>query len=127
MTQEDLLLQDLSSRLPHLVKVFKRGNEKISGHLVGIVGNRVTIFSSSRAIFEVNDIVPYLFPLYRMTKKQKEEFYALYWEAREKAPDYLFDFVYSSIKSNWLYKNHFDINGLIPLGLAKDATGLNIY
>ena len=24
-------------------------------------------------------------------------------------------------------KNHFDVNGLIPLGLAKDATGLNIY
>ena len=127
MTQEDLLLQDLSSRLPYLVKVFKRGNEKISGHLVGIIGNRVTVFSSSRAIFEVSDVVPFLFPLSEMTKKQKEEFDALYWEAREKAPDYLFDFMYSSIKSNWLYKNHFDVNGLIPLGLAKDATGLDIY
>lgn len=28
---------------------------------------------------------------------------------------------------NWFYKNHFDINGLIPMGLAIDATGLNIY
>ena len=27
----------------------------------------------------------------------------------------------------WFYKNHFDINGLIPMGLAIDATGLNIY
>ena len=28
---------------------------------------------------------------------------------------------------NWCYKNHFDIHGLIPMGLAIDATGLNIY
>ena len=27
----------------------------------------------------------------------------------------------------WFYKNHFDIYGLIPMGLAIDATGLNIY
>ena len=27
----------------------------------------------------------------------------------------------------WFYKNHFDINDLIPKGLAIDATGLNIY
>lgn len=28
---------------------------------------------------------------------------------------------------NQLIKNHFDIYGLIPMGLAIDATGLNIY
>ena len=27
----------------------------------------------------------------------------------------------------WLLKNHFDINGLIPMGLVIDATGSNIY
>jgi hypothetical protein len=27
----------------------------------------------------------------------------------------------------WCYKNHFDIYGLIPMGLAIDATGKNIY
>ena len=27
----------------------------------------------------------------------------------------------------WFYKNHFDINDLIPKELANDATGLNIY
>jgi hypothetical protein len=27
----------------------------------------------------------------------------------------------------WLLKNHFDINGLIPIGLANDATGLSVY
>ena len=28
---------------------------------------------------------------------------------------------------NWCYKKHLDINNLIPMGLAIDATGLNIY
>lgn len=28
---------------------------------------------------------------------------------------------------DWLNKNHFDYRGLIPIGLAIDATGLNIY
>ena len=28
---------------------------------------------------------------------------------------------------DYLIKNHFDYRGLIPMGLAIDATGLNIY
>lgn len=28
---------------------------------------------------------------------------------------------------DWFNKNHFDYRGLIPMGLAIDATGLNIY
>ena len=28
---------------------------------------------------------------------------------------------------DWCNKNHFDYRGLIPMGLARDATGLNIY
>lgn len=28
---------------------------------------------------------------------------------------------------DYLNKNHFDYRGLIPMGLAEDATGKNIY
>lgn len=28
---------------------------------------------------------------------------------------------------DWLNENHFDYRGLIPMGLAIDATGLGIY
>lgn len=28
---------------------------------------------------------------------------------------------------NWLIKNNFDYQGLIPKGLANDATGLGVY
>ena len=118
--EKDLLLQDLSSRLPYGVIL----------ECCGLVGEELRTMTKEGLInddYDIDEVRPMLFPLSKMTKKQKEEFDALYWEAREKAPDYLFDYMYSSIKSNWLYKNHFDVNGLIPLGLAKNATGLNIY
>lgn len=126
MIQKDLLLQDLSSRLPYGVKCDINGKVEILDSICDDDGYYFNFIGENKEGYTLDKVKPYLFPLYSMTKKQKEEF-ALYWEAREKAPDYLFDFMYSSIKSNWLYKNHFDINGLIPLGLAKDATGLNIY
>lgn len=28
---------------------------------------------------------------------------------------------------DWFNKNSFDYRGLIPMGMANDATGLNIY
>ena len=136
MIQKDLLLQDLSSRLPYGVKIDNMGEPSMLVSInnkyriiveIAEVDKNPSFDLTGLDVLEIEDAKPYLFPLSKMTKKQKEEFDALYWEAREKAPDYLFDFMYSSIKSNWLYKNHFDINGLIPLGLAKDATGLNIY
>lgn len=120
MIQKDLLLQDLSSRLPYGVIL----------ECCELVGEELRTMTKEGLInddYDIDEVKPMLFPLYSMTKKQKEEFDALYWEAREKASDYSFDFMYSGIKSNWLYKNHFDVNGLIPLGLAKDATGLKIY
>lgn len=33
----------------------------------------------------------------------------------------------ASERIDWLNKNHFDYRGLIPMGLAIDATNLNVY
>ena len=134
ITNKELLLKDLCSRILYKIKC-QVYDDPIPYTLSGIIPSRTyqELYFEEMDYKECNGFIdikyskPYLFPLYSMTKKQKEEFDALYWEAREKASDYSFDLVYSSIKSNWLYKNHFDVNGLIPLGLAKDATGLNIY
>ena len=73
-----------------------------------------------------------------MTKEQEEEFNDLFYRYHKSA--FIFNERFShdrcSIKDigfypcylqDWLNKNHFDVNGLIPKGLAKDATGLNIY
>jgi hypothetical protein len=35
--------------------------------------------------------------------------------------------VWTTSTYDWFNKNHFDYRGLIPMGLAIDSTGLNIY
>ena len=36
-------------------------------------------------------------------------------------------FVMKTDVIDWLHKNHFDYRGLIPMGIAEDATDKNIY
>lgn len=141
MTQEekDLLINDLCARLPYGVKIviqdtFKYSTVSREYHTLDI-SNFSDIFcfnykkfdkSMKKAMRErPNDIVikPYLFPLSSMTKEQKEEydfdlFLCQCFDMSESDAVKLID---------WLNKNHFDYRGLIPKGLAIDATGLNIY
>ena len=56
-----------------------------------------------------------------MTEEQRKE-----WQSLMIHDSY--GILYPTIKSfDYLYKNHIDINDLIPMGLAIDATKLNIY
>ena len=62
------------------------------------------------------EIKPYLFPMSSMT--EKEEYYQLQQRVvNEDVTKHI----------NYCYKKHLDINNLIPIGLAIDATNLNIY
>ena len=47
--------------------------------------------------------------------------YTQYWNNKELVNSDVMEYV------NWCYKNHIDINNLVPMGLAIDATELNIY
>ena len=76
------------------------------------------------------DFTPYLFPMSSMTEEQKKEYEKvceLDTEILSKHPmdGTPFPALYNS--QDWLNKNHFDYRGLIPMGLALDATNLNIY
>ena len=126
MTQEnkELLLKDLCARLPYGVKCCAKNNHKISGGLVGIVGENVYIYSSGHAIFSISDIKPYLFPLSSMTNEQKMFLKQQNWCIAISTSGT----VETTIEGiDWLNKNHFDYRGLIEKGLAIDATNLNIY
>jgi hypothetical protein len=78
---------------------------------------------------------PYLFPLSSMTEEQYEKFIIISgWDGdiedirrgKFSCVGYIgLDYIYDTI--DWFNKNHFDYRGLIPMGLANDATGLNIY
>lgn len=124
MTQKDkdLLLKDLSARLPYGVKI----NENIQGDftVIGLTTERVFTTCETEGChndFPIECIKPYLFPLSSVTDEQKEEY-------RYIIERWMHDSSYSiSDITDWLNKNHFDYRGLIEKGLAIDATGLAIY
>ena len=139
MTQEqkDLLLKDLCGRLPYGVKGMlcedcictldkvwtKKGYESV-------------VFAGD--YYDVDCFKPYLFPLSSMTEEQKNECFKgtpleidKYGDISVKDNPYG-NCQYTDLEMyleviDWLLKNHFDIYGLIPMGLAIDCANLNIY
>ena len=123
MKEEDkeLLLKDLCARLPYGVIV---ETTKGKGHVCDI---NLTIFGyefgvnvnpTIRDNFSINDVKPYLSPLSSMTEEEKEEYCQLQQKVvNEDVTKYI----------NYCYKKHLDINNLIHMGLAIDATNLNLY
>lgn len=125
MTQEDkeLLLKDLCSRLTYGVKC-NVGDDKpytlsrievddLNGHLLDFIETKDGL---DMQVY-LSEVKPYLFPLLSMTEEQQID---------------LAKFVANGIHDenilyDWYNKNHFDYRGLIPMGLAIDAIGLNIY
>lgn len=142
MTQEhkDLLLKDLCARLPYRVKCqVREGEYTYIGTLCRIeVDNKngyLLDFAESISGLDcqvnLSEIKPYLFPLSSLTAKQKQELWDMGWV-------YLFGVLSNERVAfrtdidcrdliDWLTENHIDYRGLIPLGLAKDASNLNIY
>ena len=123
---KELLLQDLCGRLPYGVKMNHIADtESNSVTLVGIAKTMITLESpAGYGTSDIEDYIPYLFPMSSMTDKQKDEINKFFKSIEGQLVGlwgrtvYLIDF---------LNKNHFDYRGLIKEGLAIDATGLNIY
>ena len=137
LTQEDklLLLTDLCGRMPFgVVCTDTYLNETGTLSAIGLNydmgvldkddGEDVSVY--------IPNCKPYLFPLESMTEEQKNEYH------------YIVNYISSDDTENWkegefvyidqfsqlmhfYHINHLDYMGLIPKGLANDATGLNIY
>lgn len=144
MTQEqkELLLKDISARLPYGVCV-KDIHTNIIRKLSNIVvyplydGNNIKDYICSIKMFDdhyvdIEYIRLFLYPLSSMTEEQKKEY------------THIVNYISSDDTDNWkegefiyveqldqlmhfYHKNHLDYKGLIEKGLALDATGLNIY
>ena len=141
MTQEDkdVLLKDLCTRLPYGIKA------KIKYHdgaweLLAIYTNG-TIHATRDVGYPIEtyfeDCTPYLFPLSSMTEEQYYELQTISCkdclehmevekEWRNNSSFYHLP-LYEYRVIDFFDRNHFDYRGLIPMGLANDATGLNIY
>ena len=131
MTPEDkeLLIKDLCARLPYNVicKVEFKENGKYNHKVMllsGIFTDEAYFTTKGGSIYS-NEYKPYLFPLSSMTEEEKEEYCQLQQRVIYNSKGVVNEDVTKYI--NWCYKKHLDINNLIPMGLAIDATGLNIY
>lgn len=139
MTQDEkkLLLRDLCARLPYGVKgmVSRRDHNNRECEFVktidGKLYDRFAVLQESW--YDNVTIKPYLFPLSSMTEEQKND-----CPIGETNLNIIKDNLgcygiieipwrLSFLFIDWCNKNHFDYRGLIPLELANDATGLNIY
>lgn len=132
MLQKDkeLLLKDLCSRLPYGVKcaIFNKNlgfEGKYPFVIDGITqeGDDIDVWLE-HGNFSLETVKPYLFPLSSMTEEQDKEYALLQTSAGKEGFLYAWN---CATMMKWLLENHFDYNGLIPKGLAIDATGKNIY
>lgn len=128
-----LLLKDLSARLTHGVKLMidkkyltedmiKNGYDKTQ-ELYGITCEGNVELLNMDYHMPVEAIKPYLFPLSSMTAEQKREYVHI---ANECSNIALSQITGITIQ-DWFDKNNIDYRGLIPKGLAEDATYLDIY
>ena len=144
--QKDLLIKDLCGRLSYGVKckILETNEVKILGAIHYDGENTLFDFWEDDQKIHygyqlyLSEFKPCLLPISSMTEEQ--------WNNAPRAN--LTNFTFESLKCgcftlasytcendlndlvefiNWLIKNHFDIYGLIPMGLANDATGKNIY
>ena len=120
MTQEDkeLLLKDLCARLPYKIAI-----EDEYGDTLYLDYKDVHLENYVYKILEGN-IKPYLFPMSSMTEEQKKEL-SSFDPFKTDEVKTLGDWAICLVE--FYNKHHFDYYGLIPKGLANDATGLNIY
>ena len=134
MTQEqkELLIKDLSARLPY--GVYVEHNSGFRGILHDITvyftyDDEVTIkdymcytdFFGDESC-KIEFFKPLLFPLSSMTEEQRKIYHELIGGMFGTSALINFE-----VLEDFFHKNHFDYRGLIEKGLAIDATGKNIY
>ena len=136
--QKDLLLKDLCMRLPYKVKVEIKNVSKICTlEEIDCNDDEMSVAvkheNGELSGYDFDLAKPYLFPLSSMTEEQKEELSLIACDLNDSDTWRNGNIIYidNSYQLNELlnfyHKNHLDYRGLISLGLAIDATGLNIY
>jgi hypothetical protein len=144
MTQEEkeLLLKDLSARLPYGIKLQVRLDYGDNSHKEGIYDadiDAITSYNIEVTYYDANmggkardwtfmyeEVKPYLRPMSSMTEEEKKEYHNLCYE--EEREEFEFGewvtrvYYHNTIESiDWLNAHHFDFRGLILKGLAIEA------
>ena len=138
MTQKDkeLLFKDTCARLPYGVKAYVKNWSKFDRkYYEGVYTvesihpslNNILVYSERCSVevivgYDDYEIKPYLFPLSSMTEEQSKIYHELIRGMFGTSALINFEAL-----EEFFHKNHIDYRGLIPMGLALDATYLNIY
>lgn len=137
--QKDLLLKDLCARLPYGVKVQIKNEIVVLDSICDDDGYHFNFIGDDREGVNIENIKPYLFPLSSMTNELWDKEFMGYGITEFTRDSFKYGCETLEFNNdnpnlssmvrfiNQLIKNHFDIYGLIPMGLANDATGLDIY
>ena len=123
-TEKELLLRDLCARLPYEVKVQYKDDIFTIDYISGIY-EEIKLDTPDRYTIDISEVKPYLFPFSSMTDEDKEEYCQLQQRVIYNSKGPVNEDVTKYI--SWCYKKHLDINNLIPIGLAIDATRQNVY
>lgn len=139
-SQKDLLLKDLCARLPYGVKVLYDNHVKELQYIEAVYNEVKLLDYTMNYTVGIDEIKPYLFPLSSMTEEQRYDFYCRFIENEIDYDDFkefyiennMWHKMLTSIDDcdsvvDWFNKYHFDYRGLIPMGLAKDATNSIVY
>ena len=143
MKQEnkELLFKDLCARLPYGVKFLRESWNFEWDQELSVIEVLEDIdkdgYINNTKVYNVEDIKPYLFPISSMTREQLFEVQEMLGKNEIEIGDGFLHIIdsdrnvitYLEILAllEWFYKNHFDVNNLIHMGLAIDATNLNVY
>ena len=142
MSQEDkdLLLKDLSARLPYGVKFLRESWIYEWDQELSVIEVLEDIdkdgYINNTKVYTVEDIKPYLRSMSSMTEDEREELEHLSEEYFGKALDKqiqeslsssnrneseILEYIASSVIVDWLNAHHFDYRGLIGKGLALES------
>lgn len=137
MTQEEkqLLLKDLSARLPYGVKISRVVEDYISEpriprtiNIDGCIVIENEPFNDGIPDVDywyICEVKPYLRPMSSMTKEEEKEYNQLCYNCQEQdSVDYNItelDRIQLIYVVDWLNAHHFDYRGLIEKGLALEA------
>lgn len=131
MTQEDkeLLIKDLCARLPYGIKAQDYDDEP---PFTIVAYDGLCFWDDDEWEHKVDKIKPYLFPLSSMTQEIMDEIYnnaGVYDIDMDSSVHIEVGTTFEDLTkiSDILHKHHIDYRGLIPKGLANDATNKNIY
>lgn len=139
MIQEEkqLLLKDLSARLPYRVKITCFKNGALTPYLIDFRDSTIhatSDFSGTYIKVQLEDCKIYLRSLSSMTEEEKDELYDWGWvceenniysdgssDANNVYQNYQKDIQDVKWLIDWLLEHHFDYRGLIEKGLALEA------